>query len=223
MAREQRCESPAVAAALLRQAHERFLQRDGGARVVTCSSHVAHAVKIGLELRFAAVAHRSAVARRGSRRRPAGRRSRLRCAATWVASNAPCSSKPRCIASAPWRAAACTISWPSTAASSASESSSVSKPRLTAILPPGNAQAFGTELFSTTNSYGSCRSLTAASFWPTLRTYAVSSGSSAYSPPCICCDGCVLLLADRDFLIGRYERELAIAGHRIDHAAGRAR
>ena len=43
---------------------------------------------------------------------------------------------------------------PSTAASSASFSSSVSSPRLTAILPPGSAQAFGTELFSTDELVG---------------------------------------------------------------------
>ena len=30
----------------------------------------------------------------------------------------------------------------------------------------------------------------------------------------------VLLLPDRDLLIGRDERELAIPGHRVDHAAG---
>ena len=58
VAREQRRESAASAAALLGQAHERFLQRDGGVRVVAGGSHVAHAVQIRFELGFAAVAHR---------------------------------------------------------------------------------------------------------------------------------------------------------------------
>ena len=58
MAREQRRESAATAAALLGQAHERLLQRDGRVRVVAGRGHVAHAVKIRFELRFAAVAHR---------------------------------------------------------------------------------------------------------------------------------------------------------------------
>ena len=41
---------------------------------------------------------------------------------------------------------------PSTAASSASESSSTRSPRLMPILPPGSAQALGKELFNSTNS-----------------------------------------------------------------------
>ncbi len=58
MAREQRREAAAPAAVLLGQAHERLLQRDGRVRVVAGRGHVAHAVEIRFELRFAAVAHR---------------------------------------------------------------------------------------------------------------------------------------------------------------------
>src|SRR5205814_1742659 len=59
-----------VAAVLLREAHERLLQRDGGARVVPGSRHVLHAVLIGLELVLATIALRDqlrADARRADR------------------------------------------------------------------------------------------------------------------------------------------------------------
>jgi hypothetical protein len=81
-------------------------------------------------------------------------------------SSVPCSTER-----APWRAAACTISCPSTAASSASLFSSVSRPRLIASLPPGRAQALGTESLMTTNSKGRFgRSLTLTSLPPTSAT-----------------------------------------------------
>ena len=95
----------------------------------------------------------------------------------------------------------------------------MSKPRFTAILPPGNAHAFGTELFSTTNSYGRSRSLTAASFCPTPRDVGGELGVERVVAALHLLRRRVLLLADRDFLVGRDERELAIAGDGVDHAA----
>jgi len=58
MTREQRREAARARAALLGEAHERFLERDRGARVVAGRRHVAHAVEIRFELRPAAVALR---------------------------------------------------------------------------------------------------------------------------------------------------------------------
>ena len=58
MTREQRLELAALAAVLLRKPHERLLQRDGRLRVVSGARHVSHAVMIGLELGFSAVALR---------------------------------------------------------------------------------------------------------------------------------------------------------------------
>jgi len=46
-----------------------------------------------------------------------------------------------------------------------------------AIFPPGSAQAFSSPLLSTTKSYGSGRSATAARRLPTWRTYSVMRGS----------------------------------------------
>ena len=169
MAREQRREPAAAAAALLGQAHERLLQRDGRARVVAGRCHVAHAVKIRFELRFAAVAHRQQL--RAEARGADGE------AAVVAALRRDLRREQRALQqqTALHRERAvprCGVHdlVPEHGRELGFGLSSVSKPRFTAILPPGSAHAFGTELFSTTNSYGSCRSLTAASFWPTSAT-----------------------------------------------------
>ena len=101
-------------------------------------------------------------------------------------------------------------------------SSSVSKPRFTAILPPGSAHAFGTELFKHDEL---------------VRQLPIADGGELLADFCDVgrelriervlaalhlLRRLVLLLADRDLLIGGDERELAIAGHGVDDAADRA-
>jgi len=55
-----------------------------------------------------------------------------------------------------------------------------------ANLPPGNAYALGTELLSTTNSYGKSTPLAIATRLPTKLTYLVNCASVLYASPRIC-------------------------------------
>ncbi len=121
--------------------------------------HVFHSVLVGLRARRRARTSSARAARRGPRPDDEARRCsgpHLQRPRRWW--RPPARPAEACPAPAPWLRGGplhARSRGPAQAASSASLRSSGSSPRFTAIFPPGSAQALGTELFSTTNSYGS--------------------------------------------------------------------